>query len=302
MYQIAITVVACLQAGTRADVAWLVDTEGLEVSDWSDAVVFTPGGGHTGSLLGGALDAKLSEQVGRWSKGRLMDLEINQVDALIAQLPEGGRARCVMVPAEVLPEEVWELAGKRARFCLVTDLDDDEVVETRVYTDENVAEAGSDVEEVFNGGPGSRLLDGRVVSVFAAVPQMVVVGSGPIADAVTEQARLLGWQPRIVTDLTTVGGHIAPLSAIDKVLVAAHDLELAGSALAAALESETGYIGSLGSQKMQTDRADWLAYRGVEGLDRIHGPAGLDIGGDTPAEIAVAIAAEAIATANADRN
>lgn len=301
MYQIAITVAACLQAGTRADVAWLVETEGLEVRDWSDAVVFTPGGGHTGSLLGGALDAKLSEQVGRWSKGRLMDLEINQVDALIAELPAGGRARCLMVPAEVLPEEVWELAGKRARFCLVIDLDDD-VVEARVYTDENIAEAGSDVEEVFRGGAGSRLLDGRVASVFIAVPQMVVVGSGPIADAVMSQAELLGWQARTVTDLTTVGGHIAPLSSIDKVVVAAHDLELGGNALAAALESDAGYIGSLGSQKMQTDRADWLAYRGVEDLDRIHGPAGLDIGGDSPAEIAVAIAAEAIATANASRN
>lgn len=302
MYGIAITVAACLQSGTRADVAWLVDAEGLDIPDWSDAVVFTPGGGHIGSLLGGALDAKLSEQVGRLSGGRLMDLEISQVDALIAELPEGGRAKCLMVPAQVLPAEVWQLAGSRSRFCLVTGLSGDDVLGAEVYSAETIDEAGPEVEEVFRGGSaGSTFLEDRVVSVFVAVPQMIVVGAGPIADAVVEQAGLLGWQPRVVTDLTTLGGHIAPLSSIDKVVVAAHDLELAGTALSAALESEIGYIGSLGSRKMQADRADWLAYRGVEDLGRIHGPAGLDIGADTPQEIAVAIAAEAIAS-NAGRH
>ena len=63
----------------------------------------------------------------------------------------------------------------------------------------------------------------------------------------------------------------------------------------AALESDVGYIGALGARRMQENRADWLAYRGVTDLTRIHGPAGLDIGADTPAEIAVSILAEAIA-------
>jgi xanthine dehydrogenase accessory factor len=78
------------------------------------------------------------------------------------------------------------------------------------------------------------------------------------------------------------------------VVVAAHDLELAGPALLAALESEAGYIGSVGSRRMQENRADWLAYRGVSDLSRVHGPAGLDIGAETPGEIAVSVLAEAI--------
>jgi len=63
----------------------------------------------------------------------------------------------------------------------------------------------------------------------------------------------------------------------------------------AALDSDVGYIGALGARRMQENRADWLAYRGVTDLSRIHGPAGLDIGAETPAEIAVSILAEAIA-------
>ena len=70
-------------------------------------------------------------------------------------------------------------------------------------------------------------------------------------------------------------------------MVASHDQELAGRALAAALSSDVGYIGALGSRRIQQARADWLAYRGITDVGRIHGPAGLDIGADTPAEIAL---------------
>ena len=64
----------------------------------------------------------------------------------------------------------------------------------------------------------------------------------------------------------------------------------------AALASEAGYVGALGSHSMQQSRADWLAYRDVVDLSRVHGPAGLDIGAKSPQEVAVAIAAQAIAT------
>jgi xanthine dehydrogenase accessory factor len=77
--------------------------------------------------------------------------------------------------------------------------------------------------------------------------------------------------------------------------VFAHDLEAAGTVLQAALQSSVGYIGALGSRRMQQQRADWLAARGVTGLERIHGPAGLDIGASSPGEIAVSVLAEAIA-------
>ena len=75
---------------------------------------------------------------------------------------------------------------------------------------------------------------------------------------------------------------------------------MAGPALRAALAGEVGYIGALGSRRTQQSRADWLAYRGITDLDRVHGPAGLDIGANTPAEIAVSIIAEALAVASGE--
>jgi xanthine dehydrogenase accessory factor len=134
----------------------------------------------------------------------------------------------------------------------------------------------------------------RVVSVFKAVPELVVVGGGPIAEALAGMATALGWNVRVLADSASAAGVIAALSKADKVVVAAHDLELAGAALLAALESDAGYIGSVGSRRMQENRADWLAYRGVTDLSRVHGPAGLGIGAETPGEIAVSVLAEAI--------
>jgi xanthine dehydrogenase accessory factor len=99
----------------------------------------------------------------------------------------------------------------------------------------------------------------------------------------------------VTTEVSTATGAIAAMGGPDKLVVVSHDLELAGPALAAALAGEVGYIGALGSRRTQQARADWLAYRGVTDLERVHGPAGLDIGANTPAEIAVSILAEALA-------
>jgi xanthine dehydrogenase accessory factor len=117
-------------------------------------------------------------------------------------------------------------------------------------------------------------------------------------DAVQAAAKLLGWEVLVANEVAIASGIIAGLAVLDKVLVVSHDLELAGPTLSAALSSQAGYIGALGSRRTQQARADWLAYRGITDLDRVHGPAGLDIGASSPPEIAISILAEALATAS----
>jgi xanthine dehydrogenase accessory factor len=297
VYRIALSVAACLRAATRVDVAWIVGTDGLDDRDRNEALALTPGGGRIGSLASGALDSQLSDVAGRIGDGgRLVDLRISDVDALVAGLPSACSAQCLVVPADQLPGDLWEQLISRRPVCLVTHVHGDEVVDTALFDAATIDAAGEAAAQLFAARASAvSVVDDTVVSVFWSVPQLVVVGGGSIAEALAKAATLLGWQTQIVGDVAIATGLIAQLATSDILVVAAHDVDVAGAALAAALDSDVGYIGALGARRMQQARADWLAYRDITDLSRVHGPAGLDIGADTPAEIALSILAEAVA-------
>jgi xanthine dehydrogenase accessory factor len=81
------------------------------------------------------------------------------------------------------------------------------------------------------------------------------------------------------------------------VITLSHDPKIDDPALVAALAHPTGYIAALGSRRSHAARRDRLAAAGVAAadLDRIEGPAGIDIGAIGAAEIALSIAAGMIA-------
>jgi xanthine dehydrogenase accessory factor len=87
------------------------------------------------------------------------------------------------------------------------------------------------------------------------------------------------------------------LGARDAVCVLTHDLKFDVPAIRAALEAGAGYVGAMGSRKTQARRVERLREEGVaeEEIDRVSSPIGLDLGGDEPGEIAVAIVAEIVA-------
>ena len=124
---------------------------------------------------------------------------------------------------------------------------------------------------------------------------LLVVGDGPVAEAIGPMAELLGWR-------TTVAGTLdeatAAMSTAQAVVVTSHDSEVDAPALAAAIAARPAYIGAMGSRGRQAQRREWLLAQGVplEELEQVHGPAGLDIGANTPAEIALAILAEVVGT------
>ncbi len=78
------------------------------------------------------------------------------------------------------------------------------------------------------------------------------------------------------------------------VVTLTHDPKLDDPALIAALRAPVFYIGALGSRKTHAGRLKRLAEAGFGEADfaRIHGPAGLDIGAKSPAEIAVSVLAQ----------
>jgi xanthine dehydrogenase accessory factor len=299
VYEIAFSVAGCIRSGTRVDVAWVVEARGFSTRGRAEALAITPGGGRIGSLLAGSLNDQLADLVAAGVSGRLVDIHVGDMEALAVGLSCGGDARCLLMPATDLPAGLWERLREREPVCLVAHLDGDRVADTAMFTPETITETGDHVAQLFSRGVSATLVaDNTVTTVLWPIPTLVIVGAGAVADALVAAADLLGWQPQIITDVSAATGVIATLAALDKVVVASHDDEVSGPALEAALAGEVGYIGALGSRRTQRSRADWLAYHDITDLSRIHGPAGLDIGAGTPAEIAVSILAEALAVSS----
>jgi xanthine dehydrogenase accessory factor len=79
-----------------------------------------------------------------------------------------------------------------------------------------------------------------------------------------------------------------------------HDPKIDLPALEVALASPCRYIGALGSKRTHAKRVAALGERGftAEAITRIHAPIGLDVGAQSPAEVAVAIAGQIVAVAH----
>jgi xanthine dehydrogenase accessory factor len=292
VYEIALTVAACLRSGTRVDVAWVVESDlalaGGQPPDPGGALALTPGGGRVGSLYGGALDDQLVERAAALSgrRGRLVEVAVGDLEAQAFGLAGAGSARCAVVPASLLPAELWPALKDGAAVRLRLTREGDELTGAELVPVEE-RDAGSEVDEQ------------EVTTTLRPVPTIVLAGGGPVLAALGQIAPTLGWRTQRAGDPDTAGGLVVGLGPLDLVVLAMHDVDLAGPVLAAALSGRAGYLAALGSRAMQEARETWLTDRGVEGLERIHTPAGLDIGADQPAEVAVAILAQAIAVRSA---
>ncbi len=296
MYNVALSVQACLRAGTRVDVAWPVQSSAFAVDPGIDAVALTPGGGKIGQLLGGAFDSQLHEIAQRGlSRGRIVTLSVTAEEAFAAGLSSAGELTCVIVPADTLPSDIWPLLLQRSPVEIISTIAETEIVASHLGPPDADASSSGEVQAALAASQSMAIMaDDVLITALRAVPRFVVAGSGPVAEALAATAQLLGWQVVVEPDPQAARGHMADLSAIDSAVVLGHDVELSSQALAAALDSSAGYIGAVGSQKMQQDRADWLAYRGITDVTRVDGPAGIDIGAQTPPEIALSIVAAAV--------
>jgi xanthine dehydrogenase accessory factor len=293
VYDIALAVSACQRSGTRADVAWM-----LSPRTGDEALAFTPGGGRLGTLCGGAFDGLLADVSGRQlPAGRLVRHTVTELESGLSGLSAGTPAEFLVVPVAQIPAALWGYLLQREPVAITVDLADDEVVGVTLSTVDGAEGPGRDLLQ--EGRTASAVIDTGRVWALVPVPRLVIAGQGPFAEALAAQGRLLDWKVLIEPRPDAVAGVSASLSPLDAIVVMGHDVESSSRNLMSALEGEAGYIGALGSRAMQQSRADWLAYRDVTDLDRVHGPAGLAIGARTPAEIAVAIVAEILAARDA---
>lgn len=223
-------------------------------------------------------------------------LVVGPAEALSSGLEVGASARVVIAPAELVPLNAWQAFLDKSPVVLCCRIESAVIREIVAYTAEDIATAPAEVAEVYGRGNGAVLeSEAELICMFAPRTRLLVAGSGPIAEALGDVAGKLGWDIVIETAPANFAGVTATLSSMDCVVVMGHDVEFSSRCLQAALESPAAYIGALGSRKMQQSRADWLAFRDVTDLSRVHGPAGFDIGASQPYEIAVSILAEALA-------
>jgi len=164
---------------------------------------------------------------------------------------------------------------------------------------------------------GSAEVDGRAwfLNVFNPPLQMYIIGAVHIAQPLSRMAALSGFNVTVIDPRTAFAtserfpgltlitewpdealANIA-LDMRSAVVTLTHDPKLDDPALAAALKSPAFYVGALGSRKTHAARLARLKALGFDdaALTRIHGPVGLDIEAQTPAEIAVSVLAQIIA-------
>lgn len=147
--------------------------------------------------------------------------------------------------------------------------------------------------------------------------QLVIVGAIHIAIPLHRLAKVLGYRVTVV-DARSQFATRERFPEADEVMVAWPDdglarLRLDGStalvilthdpkfdlpALRSALASDAGYIGAIGSRKTNANRFEKLREEGFteDQIARVHGPIGLDLGGRSAEETALAILAEVVAS------
>jgi xanthine dehydrogenase accessory factor len=211
-----------------------------------------------------------------------------------------------------------ELAG--ARLVLVGDavtgaLGDDVLQQAAIAAARTALAEGHPRTVPLAGARGERYR--AYVEPHMPAPELVIVGAGHIARPLAALGAVLGYRVIVLDDRPEfatadrfpdaerviaadfhdpfAGIHITPRTAV--VLVTRghkHDYEALLRLLGGRVEP--AYIGMVGSRRRVRAAFEQLVREGIleERLAAIHAPVGLDVGAETPEEIAVAIAAELV--------
>ena len=159
--------------------------------------------------------------------------------------------------------------------------------------------------------------DGQIFTLrYAAPPHLILIGAVHISQYLAQMAASCGFGVSIIDPrgIFANGQRFAPsvrlltgwpsdfmadlsLDSTTALVTLTHDPKIDDDALLHALSSDMFYLACLGSTRTHDSRIKRLAEKGIsaEQMARISGPAGLNIGAKSPAEIAVSILAELIA-------
>jgi xanthine dehydrogenase accessory factor len=177
---------------------------------------------------------------------------------------------------------------------------------------------GDAVEKAFRTGKSTAVeAEGQrfFLNVHVPSPRMVIIGAVHISQALAPMAEMAGFDVRVIDPRTAFATPdrfenvdlIAdwpedalkdqPIDAFTALVAVTHDPKIDDWPLISALQAGAFYVGALGSRKTHARRVERLTDAGLSDAEiaRIAAPIGLDIGAQSPEEIAVAILAQVIA-------
>lgn len=154
------------------------------------------------------------------------------------------------------------------------------------------------------------------VERFGPKPRLYIIGAGDVTRPLITFAATIGYRTTIIDPRSAFAvasrfpgadmivewpdeafEHL-PIDERTAIVSLVHDPKFDVPAMTAALRSDAGYIGAMGSRTTTARRRTALLEEGFtdEEIARIHGPVGLDIAARSPEEIALSIAAEIVAS------
>lgn len=289
------------------------------------ALVVGPDGQAVGGVSGGCVEAAAYEAC----RATVADgvpsrhaYTVSDHDALAVGLPCGGSIDLYVAPVDRTSfPDLGTLAGAvrgEQPVALATDLLTDRAPVRSLY---RPGCSGSPVASVacalLASAEPAALCDEVFVSAFTPRPRLIVLGSTDFAAALARVGRFLGYRvtvcdprpafttPQRFPDADEVvvdwphrylAAQAPYLDARTAVCVLSHDARIDVPALEVALRLPVGFVGALGSRRTNDARAERLRGAGVpeEALARLHAPLGLDLGGATPEETALSVAAQLV--------
>jgi xanthine dehydrogenase accessory factor len=287
-------------AGEKVVVATVIDTIRSAPRQPGAKMVVRENGRFIGSVSGGCVEADVVEHAKLIFAGedaRRVHYGVSDGEAWEVGLSCGGEIDVWVEPADA---GLW--SDVRAL------LDDDGY--GMLYTDTSTGEKR--LERGVLERTGLRE-DGMFAEVIEGPLRVVIFGAAEAAEHLCAYGKQLGWQTTVVdarpalatpervpsADRVIKAWPDEVVEMIDErtiVVTLSHEERLDIPAIAAALQRNARYVGAIGAKRTQERRRAALTEQGFSDadLDRIHGPAGIDLGGRSPAQVALAIAAEIV--------
>jgi xanthine dehydrogenase accessory factor len=297
-----------LEAGHPVALVTVCRTWGSSPRPVGSLLAMRPDGHSVGSVSGGCIEEDL---LSRYCGGELaspaptrLDYGVDRADAERFGLPCGGRL-------ELLVEHLSDAEG-------LGDLLEMIIQGQQVKRVVDIA-SGATTLQLAKLGDAFEYGDRHVGKVFGSLWRLLLIGDNQLARYLASMAVMVDFavtvcDPRDSAFRKSSEGVFSVCRAMPDdavvqeatdprraVITLAHDPRLDDLALMEALSSDAFYVGALGSRRTNAKRRERLAQLGVAASDlaRLHAPVGLDIGSRTPAEIALAIIADVVATRNA---